>query len=129
MFLLLALCSFAPHFEAFIGQHRFMFVLFAILSVIMKFVSDYISSRTLTFAFPLCYILLGILLAFGIEGAERIARMYRREGVDVTIEHGPIPLWGSDIPTSSTYRKTELGYRVIVDDHRPAGSYGLQRNG
>ena len=66
MFLLLALCSFAPHFEAFIGQHRFMFVLFAILSVIMKFVSDYISSRTLTFAFPLCYILLGILLAFGI---------------------------------------------------------------
>ena len=45
----------------------------------------------------------------GIEGAERIARMYRREGVDVTIEHGPIPLWGSDIPTSSTYRKTELG--------------------
>ena len=65
----------------------------------------------------------------GIEGAERIARMYRREGVDVTIEHTQIPQWGSAIPTSSTYGKTELGYRVIVDDHRPAGSYGLQRNG
>ena len=55
----------------------------------------------------------------GREGAERIAQMYRNQGCSVTIEHGDIPQWGSAIPTSSTYGKTEKGYRVIVDDHRP----------
>lgn len=55
----------------------------------------------------------------GRAGAERIAEMYRSQGCDVRIEHGDIPQWGSAIPTSSTYGKTERGYRVIVDDHKP----------
>ena len=59
----------------------------------------------------------------GGAGAERIAAMYRKPGVDVTIEHGDIPQWGSAIPTSSTYGKTEKGYRVIVDNHKPEKHY------
>lgn len=54
----------------------------------------------------------------GLEGAERIAKMHRRPGVTVTIEHGQIPMWGSYHP-GSTYGKTEEGYMVIVDDHEP----------
>ncbi|MBQ6461329.1 hypothetical protein IJJ36_02775 [Candidatus Saccharibacteria bacterium] len=64
--------------------------------------------------------------ANGHEGAERIANMYRpggeyyKPGMTVTIEHGEIPQWGSAIPTSSTFGKTEKGYTIVVDDHRPA---------
>ena len=60
----------------------------------------------------------------GMKGAERIANMYRpggeyyRPGMTVRIEHGEIPQWGSAIPSSSTFGKTEKGYAVIVDDHR-----------
>lgn len=54
----------------------------------------------------------------GYAGAERIANMYRSKGCDVTIEHGQIPQCGSALPTSSTFGKTELGYKVIVEDHR-----------
>jgi len=52
--------------------------------------------------------------ANGEAGAERIAQMYREKGCEVTIEHGQIPQWGSAIPTSSTYGRTEKGYMVIV---------------
>ena len=60
----------------------------------------------------------------GPEGAERIADMYRpggeyyKPGMTVTIEHGEIPQWGSAIPTSATFGKTEKGYMVVVDDGR-----------
>ena len=52
----------------------------------------------------------------GEDGAERIAKMYRgKKGVkSVVIEHTQIPQWGSAIPTSSTFGRTELGYMVIV---------------
>ena len=54
----------------------------------------------------------------GMAGAERIAAEYRSKGYDVRIEHGDIPQWGSAIPSSSTFGKTEPVYRIIVDDHR-----------
>ena len=60
----------------------------------------------------------------GPEGARNIAAMYSpggkyyKPGMTVEIEHGQIPMWGSSIPGSSTFGKTELGYMVIVDDHR-----------
>ena len=54
----------------------------------------------------------------GMAGAERIADIYRSQGFHVKIEHGQIPQWGSAIPTSPTFGKTEAGYRVIVDDGR-----------
>ncbi len=60
----------------------------------------------------------------GREGAERIARMYRpggeyyKPGMTVEIKHGGIPQWGSAIP-GPTFGKTEKGYMVVVDDHRP----------
>lgn len=56
----------------------------------------------------------------GIKGAERIAAMYRpggeyyRPGNEVKIEYGKIPCWGSAIPGSSTFGRTEDGYRIIV---------------
>ena len=56
----------------------------------------------------------------GRSGAERIADMYRpggqyyRPGMTVEIEHGQIPQWGSAIPGSSTFGKTEKGYTIIV---------------
>ena len=59
----------------------------------------------------------------GRAGAERIAAMYRKEGVDVTIEHGQIPQWGSGIPTSNNFGKTEKGYKIIVDDHKPRKNF------
>lgn len=61
----------------------------------------------------------------GARGAERIANMYRpggeyyKPGMTVAIEHGEIPQWGSAIPSSPTFGKTERGYTVVVDDHRP----------
>ena len=61
----------------------------------------------------------------GREGAEHIADMYRpggkyyKPGMTVTIEHGEIPQWGSAIPTSPTFGKTEKGYMVVVDDGHP----------
>ena len=60
----------------------------------------------------------------GEKGAERIAKMYSpggeyyRPGMTVKIEECPIPQWGSAIPGSSTFGKTEPGHMVIVDDHR-----------
>ena len=53
----------------------------------------------------------------GEEYANKIAAQKRIEnpGATVTVEHGQIPQWGSAIPTSSTYGKTELGYRIIVE--------------
>lgn len=56
----------------------------------------------------------------GQEYAERIAAQKRVEypGATVTVEHGQIPQWGSAIPTSSTFGKTELGYRIIVEHNK-----------
>lgn len=53
----------------------------------------------------------------GLAYAERIAAQKRIEnpGATVKVEHGQIPQWGSAIPTSSTYGKTELGYRIVVE--------------
>lgn len=59
-------------------------------------------------------------LAYGQKGAERIANMYRDGKNTVTVDYGSIPQWGSAIPTSSTYGKTEMGYKIVVDDHQPA---------
>lgn len=60
--------------------------------------------------------------ANGIKGAERAADRHRpggdlyRPGNRVRVEHGNIPQWGSAIPTSRTYGKTEPGYRIIVEN-------------
>ena len=60
--------------------------------------------------------------ANGRKGAERIAAMYSpggeyyRPGNKVHIEHGEIPCWGSNIPGSDSYGKSEPGYRVIVEN-------------
>lgn len=53
----------------------------------------------------------------GEEYANKIAAQKRIEnpGATVRVEHGQIPQWGSAIPTSSTYGKTELGYRIVVE--------------
>ena len=53
----------------------------------------------------------------GRQYAEKIAAQKRSEypGATVRVEHGQIPQWGSAIPTSSTYGKTELGYRIVVE--------------
>ncbi len=62
----------------------------------------------------------------GHKGAERIAKMYSpggeyyKPGMTVEIKHEAIPQWGSAIPGANNFGKTELGYMVIVDDHRPA---------
>ena len=51
----------------------------------------------------------------GREGAERIAKMHLEQGaIGAVIGHGQIPQWGSAIPGSSTFGKTETGYMVIV---------------
>ena len=59
--------------------------------------------------------------ANGLEGAKRAAArhmpggdLYIR-GNKVHIEHGQIPQWGSAIPSSPTYGKTEKGYMIIVE--------------
>ena len=60
----------------------------------------------------------------GLAGAERAAARHRpggdlyRPGNRVRIEHGQVPQWGSAIPSSSTYGKTELGYRIIVENDK-----------
>ncbi len=60
----------------------------------------------------------------GRAGAERVAANYRpggayyRPGNQVTIEHGEIPCWGSGIPGSSTFGKSESGYKIIVTNDR-----------
>lgn len=54
--------------------------------------------------------------ANGREYAERIADMHRKPGKKVTVEHTEIPMWGSAIPTSNTFGKSEMGYRITVED-------------
>ena len=57
-------------------------------------------------------------------GAERLAAKYQPGGIyyspgnKVTIEHGRIPCWGSEIPSSSNYGRTESGYTVTVTNDR-----------
>ena len=60
--------------------------------------------------------------ANGKAGAERAADRHRpggdlyRPGNRVRVEHGTIPQWGSAIPGSSSYGKSEPGYRIIVEN-------------
>ena len=65
----------------------------------------------------------------GEEYANKIAAQKRIEnpGATVTVEHGQIPQWGSAIPTSSTYGKTELGYRIIVENHLVRGGFLIKK--
>ncbi len=57
----------------------------------------------------------------GSLGAERAADRHRpggdlyRPGNRVHVEHGQVPQCGSEIPTSSTFGKSEPGYRIIVE--------------
>lgn len=51
----------------------------------------------------------------GQAGADKIANMYRSQGYKVTVEHAQIPQWGSAIPSSSTFGKTEKGYKIHVE--------------
>lgn len=55
----------------------------------------------------------------GARGAQKVADMYRNGKNTVMVEHCQIPKWGSALPSSSTYGQTEMGYKIIVDDHRP----------
>ncbi len=52
--------------------------------------------------------------ANGRQYAEKIADSYRSQGYHVTVTEGSIPQWGSGIPSSSTYGKSESGYRIEV---------------
>ncbi len=60
----------------------------------------------------------------GRAGAERAAARHKpggdlyRPGNEVRIEHGSVPCFGSNIPGSPTFGKTELGYRIIVTNNR-----------
>ena len=60
----------------------------------------------------------------GRAGAERAADRHRpggdlyRPGNKVEIEHGDIPCWGSAIPGTLSFGKTEKGYRIIVTNDR-----------
>lgn len=60
----------------------------------------------------------------GRRGAERAAARHMpggdlyRPGNKVTIEHGKVPCWGSGIPGSSTFGKSEDGYKIIVTNDR-----------
>lgn len=60
--------------------------------------------------------------ANGMEGAQRAAARHLpggdlyRPGNKVRIEHGEIPCWGSNIPGSDSWGKSEPGYRVIVEN-------------
>ena len=62
--------------------------------------------------------------ASGRKGAEKVAEAYApggayyRPGNQVTIEHGEVPCWGSGIPGSSSFGKTEPGYRVVVTNKK-----------
>lgn len=51
------------------------------------------------------------------EGAELAKRRLEETypGSKVWIEEGEIPQWGSAIPTSSTFGKTEPGFRVYLE--------------
>ena len=59
----------------------------------------------------------------GRAGAERAAARHMpggdlyRPGNTVKIEHGDIPCWGSAIPGSSTFGRTEKGYRIVVTNN------------
>lgn len=52
------------------------------------------------------------------EGAEKTERELREmypNAKRIWTEKGEIPQWGSAIPTSSTFGKTEPGYRVYLE--------------
>lgn len=60
--------------------------------------------------------------ANGLAGAKKAAARHMPggdlyvKGNKVTIEHGEIPCWGSALPNSDTYGKSEKGYRIIVEN-------------
>lgn len=62
--------------------------------------------------------------ANGRSGAERAAARHMpggdlyRAGNTVRIEHGEIGSWGSAIPGSSSYGRSEPGYRIIVENNK-----------
>jgi len=62
--------------------------------------------------------------ANGPAGAERAAARHRPggdlyvTGNKVRIEHGKVPCFGSALPNSDAYGRSEPGYRIIVENDR-----------